>query len=124
MLSFRANTKHNYQFKGQFFERLALLLLLLKGYRCIGKNVRGKGGEIDLLFCKKHVLVLVEVKYRSSREKAHYAIHPKQKTRLLKSATSFLSSYPQHDIRLDVVLFYPKWPFVEHIKQAWDKTGL
>lgn len=103
--------------KGRFFEFCARQLLRLKGYKILATNRRTIGVETDILALKGHTLVLVEVKYRQSRDKAHVAIHPKQQERLQRQAHELAHRYPQVDaVRLDVVLFFPHAPFVEYIE--------
>lgn len=60
--------------KGNWAEFLARLLFRLKGYRIVAVNyVTGRGtnaGEVDFVACRQNVIVFVEVKQRSSLEKA------------------------------------------------------
>lgn len=111
-----AKKNHDFRLKGKLFEWATFVYLSLKGYRVLDMNVRGYGGEIDLLAKKKASLVLVEVKYRKDKISAHYAIHPRQKERLMQHGRSLLKYYPGCDIRLDVALFYAKFPFFEYIE--------
>ena len=104
------------QTKGKLFETLARVLLRLKGCRILAKNSRTAGIEADILALKGRTLLLVEVKYRQSRDKAHKALHPKQRQRLLRQAAELASRYPHiENVRLDVVLFFPHAPFVEYL---------
>lgn len=105
--------------KGAFFEVVAANLLRLKGYRILGRNKKMGGVEVDILATKQNILVVVEVKYRRKQSKGHVAIHPKQKHRLQGQAAQLMGQFPQFQtVRLDVVLFFPHRPFVEHIKNA------
>lgn len=65
--------------KGHWAEFLARLLFRLKGYRIVAVNyVTGRGtnaGEVDFVACRQNVIVFVEVKQRSSLEKAAYAVN-------------------------------------------------
>lgn len=49
---------------GRLGEQAALKFLWNKGYRIIAKNIRMKGGEIDILAIKNGILCFVEVKTR------------------------------------------------------------
>lgn len=110
--------------KGNLYEYLAVLLLLLKGYRPLEKNIQTPHGETDILAQKGETVCVVEVKYRQKREKSHTAIHPTQKDRLIKQAKYHLKHQKwSKTARVDVIFFYPHWPFVDHIKNVWDIKG-
>ena len=115
----RSTRKHplTAHFKGRFFELCARLFLRAKGYKILAKNSRTVGVEADILALKGRTLVLVEVKYRKTRGRAHHALHPKQRERLQRQAYELAQRYPQTEaVRLDVVLFFSHAPFVEYIK--------
>ena len=80
--------------KGHWAEFLARLLFRLKGYRIVAVNyVTGRGtnaGEVDFVACRQNVIVFVEVKQRSSLEKAAYAVKPRQQRRIWRAAEAFL----------------------------------
>ena len=115
----------NNNLAGHLAESMARWLMRLKGYRIIAKNmITGKGthaGEVDFVACKRHTLVFVEVKKRSSLDEAAYAIKPAQQQRIKNGATAFLKKNPQftdYDIRFDAILV--TFPCaVEHIENAW-----
>ena len=101
------------------FEWLARQLLRLKGYKILSHNKNCGGVEIDILARKKRTLILVEVKYRQSRDKAHMALHPAQRRRLHRQGLQLVDDNTYfEDARLDVVLFFPHRPFVQHIQNA------
>lgn len=103
--------------KGRFFELCARFLLRMKGYKILAKNSRTVGVEADILALKGRTLVLVEVKYRKTRGRAHHALHPRQRERLQRQAYELAQRYPQTEaVRLDVVLFFSHAPFVEYIE--------
>ena len=110
---------------GHLSESMAQWFLRFKGYRIIAKNViTGRGthsGEIDFVATKGHCLNFVEVKKRTSLEKAAYAIRQSQQQRIRNAASVFLKKNPQFsnfDIRFDAVLI--AFPCsIEHIKNAW-----
>ena len=96
--------------KGHWAEFLARLLFRLKGYRIVAVNyVTGRGtnaGEVDFVACRQNVIVFVEVKQRSSLEKAAYAVKPRQQRRIWRAAEAFLQKHPQYaafDVRFDAV---------------------
>lgn len=51
---------------GAYGEKLAGLLLILKGYRVLYKNFRYKYGEIDIVCKKGKTIIFVEVKTRKN----------------------------------------------------------
>ena len=106
--------------KGKIAEFLATWCLLSKLYKIKHKNIRSSLAEADIVAIKQHTLVIVEVKYRGTRESAHRAIRPTQKNRLLRKALELQEKCECDEIRLDAVLVFPHWPFVEHVKRAWE----
>ena len=111
--------------KGTCAEFLARLLFFLKGYRIVAANYitgRGSGaGEIDFIAARKNVLVFVEVKQRSTIEKASYSVLPAQQRRIIRAAEVFLQKHPvyaAYNIRFDVVLV--SLPFkIRHLTDAF-----
>lgn len=103
---------------GWLAEQIALLYLMLRGYRPLRRNWRGGGAEVDLLVWKRDVLVVVEVKYRATTLGAHHALGPAQAKRLQHQAQRLRGRYPNLVVRGDVLLVYPRWPFIEHHPQA------
>ena len=116
--------KSNYH-TGHFAEKVALLMLLLKGYYPLAMNyVTGRGtgaSEIDLIVRKRKTLVFVEVKKRTNFMTSAEAITGKSQQRLAKAAEAFMQKNPKYNtyqIRFDAVLFENNfWP--HHIKDAW-----
>ena len=110
---------------GHFAELIARLYLNLKGYRCLAQNYHGirgtSSGEVDLIMKKNRTIVFVEVKKRSDIDVAAYAVLPKQKARILRTAEIFLQknpSFQDYNIRFDAVLFC--FPLkIRHIRNAW-----
>ncbi|MGN0920079.1 MAG: YraN family protein [Alphaproteobacteria bacterium] len=110
---------------GHFAEKIALLYLMLKGYRPVAMNFvvgRGTGaGEVDLIVRRGKTLVFVEVKKRSTEDKGRQAIGPKNRARIQRTSDVFLARNPcyQHfNIRYDAVFISPKH-FPKHLKNAW-----
>ena len=60
--------KKNYcnQLKGRIGENAAADFFRSRGYLIIERNYRNRLGEIDLIAKKKHILVFIEVKARTS----------------------------------------------------------
>lgn len=103
---------------GSVGEKIALIYLWRKGYRPLDQNIRGPRAEVDLLCIKGDTLVLVEVKVRRSQLAAHSAIHHTQLGRLQQQAQAWEGRFGAKTTRLDAVLVYPTWPFIEHIRNV------
>lgn len=108
------------QIKGLVGEWLAVLLLLVKGYKPLTMNDKKAGIEGDIIACKGNNLVLVEVKWRQSAEKGHIAVHPSQQRRLYKKLRNLQCIHKGKNLRIDLVLIYPTPPFIEHIENAFS----
>jgi putative endonuclease len=96
---------------GTKYEQLAERHLLDKGYRLLGRNVRVRGGEIDLLFedwgRSAGVLVFVEVRMRDPRsfETPEESLGQAKRERLRRAAIMILSRYRGNasEVRFDLV---------------------
>lgn len=108
--------------RGRRSETWAALLLLLKGYRILGRRVRTHAGEIDLVArAPSGILCFVEVKARRGRTEAAEALGPRQQARIARAAELFLARQPgvaAKGLRFDTVMLAPRsWP--KHIRDAW-----
>ena len=64
----RLISNQNAQQKGLHAEQCAQHLLEKEGFQCIGKRLRCRFGEIDLVMAKDQLLIWVEVRYRSTNQ--------------------------------------------------------
>jgi len=83
--------RHKARLFGQVAEFIACMLLVLKGYRILARNMRIKGGEIDIIATKAGLVAFVEVKARPSMDSALTAISPEKMRRMSKAARIWLS---------------------------------
>jgi len=117
----RADRK-NAERRGRAGEALAALLLRLKGYRILGRRVRTQVGEIDLVArSPRGVLCFVEVKARPDARSAVDSVAMRQRARIQRAATLFVSSKPalsQAAMRFDIVTVSPR-ALPRHIPDAW-----
>jgi Holliday junction resolvase-like predicted endonuclease len=60
--------------RGRVSEAFAAAVLLAKGYRILGRRVRTRAGEIDIVAVRGKRLAFVEVKRRLTREDAEAAV--------------------------------------------------
>jgi putative endonuclease len=106
--------------RGRAAELVAALWLMCKGYRILGHRLRTPFGEIDLAAWKSGVLVIVEVKARTTRRAGLEAVGPMQQQRIARAAQVLAGRWrlTAARMRLDVVVvgagFLPK-----HERGAW-----
>lgn len=110
------------ELRGRRSETWASLLLVLKGYRILGRRVRTHAGEIDLVArAPSGVICFVEVKARTAQDLAAEALGRRQQLRIARAAQLFLARKPElaaKGMRFDTVTLAPRsWP--RHIKDAW-----
>lgn len=110
---------------GKFAETMAALFFRLHGFGIVERNyVTGRGtgaGEVDLIVRRGRLLVFVEVKKRSSLDRAEYAVRPAQRRRIWKAAENFIKTHPccqNCDVRFDAFLFV-SWRRFRHVADAW-----
>lgn len=127
MNSARKSLRHQLAEKrGRRSELLAMLLLMLKGYRIVGRRVRTHAGEIDLIaHSPGGILCFVEVKTRESLRDAQEALLPRQQERICRAAELFLAQQRRmraKGVRFDtIVLSARRWPV--HLRDAWRPTS-
>lgn len=110
--------------QGRLAERLAELLLRLKGYRVQARRYSSPVGEIDLVARRGDLLIFVEVKRRPAVAMALEAVRPRQQARIARAARHFLQQRPGLAgclCRFDVVAVVPwRWPV--HREDVWRET--
>jgi putative endonuclease len=72
--------------RGRVAEWQAMIFLMCKGYRILGHRLRTQFGEVDLAAWKNGVLVIVEVKARSTYDAGAYAVTPMAQQRIARAA--------------------------------------
>jgi len=111
--------------EGQAAEWLALVWLVLQGWRIVGFRLRTPHGEIDLAIRRGGILAIVEVKRRATLDEALAALRPDQQRRLRRAAEGLRARHPgwaRLDVRLDLVAMAPgRWPV--HVADAWREDG-
>jgi putative endonuclease len=100
--------------RGRMAEALAVVALLAKGYLIIGRNVKTRAGEIDIIAVRGKRLAFVEVKRRLTAEDAEAAVSKRQAARIRSAADYWLARRPRyhaHEQGFDLVLLVPRrWP--------------
>ena len=107
---------------GRRSETVAALLLMAKGYRILGRRVRTRAGEIDLVARSPGgILCFVEVKRRSGHAAAIESLGARQQARIARAAELYLAQRPglgAKGVRFDTItLASGAWP--KHIRDAW-----
>lgn len=104
--------------RGRWGEFLAAALLLAKGYRIIGRRVKTKAGEIDLIArAPSGLICFIEVKARPDEASAAIAVTSRQAGRIARAANLYLGGKPA-PCRFDIIAVLPgRLP--RHIKGAF-----
>ncbi len=109
-----AGKRHRAYLRGHSAERLAALARMLKGYRIIGRRYRTKLGEIDLIARHRDVVLIVEVKARTTLEQAMDSVNALTMRRIEAAEDQWLARQPDHarlSWRFDLVAILPwRWP--------------
>ena len=79
---------------GILAERVAVVILRLKGYRVLARRYQVRGGEIDIVARRGDTVAFVEVKVRPSLDEARTAIDFVKRRRISRAARSWLASNP------------------------------
>lgn len=106
---------------------VALVLLLLKGYRLRNRNWRGPSGELDLVFERRDEIIFVEVKTRSSDDfgGAVSAVGRAKVAAMTRTAQAYLGRFDlwRRPCRFDLVAIErrrrPPWWRIRHIRHAF-----
>ncbi len=113
-------TRQAAEARGRSGETLAALLLQLKFYRILGRRVRTRAGEIDLIArSPSGVLCFIEVKARADDRAAVESVGRRQRARIERAASLFVAGKPdlaRKGMRFDIVTVAP---LPRHIRDAW-----
>ncbi|MFN7965656.1 MAG: YraN family protein [Acidobacteriota bacterium] len=93
--------------RGQLAETVAARWLRAHGYRLLARNVRYRGGELDIVACLGALVVFVEVRARraGSRIDPLESISQRKRKRVIASAQRWLQEHSPapRDCRFDVI---------------------
>lgn len=108
--------------RGRRGELLAMAVLVLKGYRILGRRVRTRAGEIDIVArSPRGILCFVEVKARGLMLDARQALQSPQQTRIERAAELYLAQWhglKHRGVRFDTIAISGRsWP--RHVRDAW-----
>lgn len=109
--------------RGHLLEYVALIHLMLKGYRILGFRLKLPQGEIDILAQKGTRLAMVEVKSRTTFEAAVESVSATQQERLWQAGLALQARNPRLarlDLNIDLyTLAKGQWP--RHARNAFEK---
>ena len=94
---------------GRCGEQRAVWFYRLRGYAIAGRNVRLRGGEIDLVVRRGRTLAFVEVKTRQSLTagEGYEAVDRAKQLQLVRLTDEYLARHPHRgEIRYDVLSLY------------------
>ena len=110
------------EFHGRRAELIAALLLSCKLYRVLGRRVKTRAGELDLVaLSPSGMICFVEVKARRREELAAEAIGFGQRARIMRAAELYLGARPalrHKGVRFDAILVTPR-RLPRHVRDAW-----
>lgn len=114
----RTITRRAAEKRGRTAELIALTLLVCKGYRILGRRVKTRVGEIDLIArSRSGIVCFIEVKARPAEALATDAVGLRQRGRIVRAAFTWLAGKPA-DVRFDLIAVTPgRLP--RHFKDAW-----
>jgi putative endonuclease len=107
--------------RGRLAEMLCCWHLRLRGWRVVARDWRCPSGEIDILARRGRVLAVIEVKSRDDFAGAIASIAPRQRRRIARAASAFLTTRPDLAAlapRFDVMLVMPM-RLPRHLAGAW-----
>ncbi len=108
--------------RGHRAEWIALLFLLLKGYRPLARRYAASGGEIDLIVMRGSTIAFVEVKARELMDDALSAITAKKRQRFSRAVRAWLSRNGWAEgktWRADAVFIAPR-RLPQHVVSAFE----
>ena len=103
-------------------ESRAAAYLIAKGFRILARRWRSPVGEIDIIACRRQLLIFVEVKARPSFDDAAWSVTDRQRARIAAAAEAWLArqgDHPFKDMRFDAVLVAPG-RIPRHIPAAFE----
>ncbi|MBL8549834.1 MAG: YraN family protein [Hyphomonadaceae bacterium] len=106
--------------RGRRAELVAMLWLMAKGYRILGRRCRTPFGEVDLAAMKSGVLAIVEVKARDSEIAGQDALGARQQERLGAAALALAKRWrlERAPIRYDLMVV-GVGPLPVHRRGVW-----
>ena len=114
--------------KGNDGEDKVCKYLESKGLKIVGRNFKGRQGEVDIITTDKDCLVFVEVKswFTYGYEDMEYAINKRKMRNIIVTALEFVGKHPDYanfNLRFDVVFLSRKTGELCHLTNAFEGEG-
>jgi len=93
--------------RGVAAEEAACAALLAEGWTVLGRRLRTRAGEVDVVAERAGLLAVIEVKRRDSLATAAESVAPRQRARLMAAAELLLAANPgwgEAGVRFDVIV--------------------
>lgn len=115
----------NSYYKGLITEYISIIILILKGYRILGRRYKTHYGEIDILTKKGKSIIAVEIKARHNGELTTEYVSKRQLTRIKNSLNFFIFNnkrYIDFNINIEIIVFtsYIKFKHFRNL-ELWIK---
>jgi putative endonuclease len=108
---------------GKLGESRAAWFYRLRGYSIVERNLRLRGGEIDLVLKRGATIVIAEVKTRQTRfaGEGHEAVNRAKRERMIRLGDQYAARHPDARLRYDILsIFWTGWRFVvTHYEDAF-----
>jgi putative endonuclease len=112
--------------RGHRSEWLAAWVLRLKGWRIVARRFKTRNGEVDIIARKRDLVIMVEVKARSTLMEAMDSVTPATQRRIEAAGDIWLARQPDFSglsVRYDLVAVLPRrWPV--HVERLFDGRNL
>jgi putative endonuclease len=119
------SSRLNAEKRGRKGETIAMLFLMLKGYRIIARRYKTKLGEVDIIARRKDIVAMVEVKARGTLLEAMDAVDFSSMHRIEAAGDIWLAKqrdFAHINIRYDLIAILPrKWPV--HVESLFQARG-
>jgi putative endonuclease len=113
--------------RGRSSESLAALWLRLKGHRILGRRIKTRAGEIDLVSLAPFGPVcFVEVKAREQARAAVESVAPPQQARIARAASLYFAARPglaRRGARFDIIAIV-RGGLPRHFADVWRAEDL
>lgn len=111
--------------RGKRAEQKAAFYLMLKGYRIMERRFKTRLGEIDIIARRGNLILIVEVKARTTEQAAHDAVGKNAEQRITAAADLWLmrqKDYAGLSLRFDLIIIRP-WRMPQHIPAIFCPSG-
>jgi putative endonuclease len=92
---------------GDRAEERAVLALIDAGFLIVARNVKTRGGEIDVVAIDGNATCFIEVRLRDTLDRALDSVDANKKRRLIRAAERYMLKHGEVLCRFDVVLVTP-----------------